>query len=371
MAALIKFELKKILDKKLVLFGIIAVLFLTIQCSISASYNISSNQYSEDGINYVYGKEAIAKNQDLIKKYSGKFTDETVQQIIKDYDLQKNIDERKNGNSGYEIYNAPSYIYNSATSLVMNKLVDSNGDVVSVNDITVNPEKLYLEYSETYLEFMMDYGTMIVIFAFFTIIAIAPVFNQEYISHSDSIILSSRYGKNKAIYAKILAAFIFVTGTFIIMITLIFGLEVLNYGLSGAKASSDLISFATKDSLTMLDITLLTILFGYIGILLVMMITLILSSVTNSFTTLIISALIYMVPVILVAQGDLNLQKLLIFFPGVFVGSGTLLGLQNITAYNLFNINLDVVNTVILVAICSSIILGYLGYRNFKEHQIQ
>ncbi|MFQ8706452.1 MAG: hypothetical protein ACLR9T_10340 [Thomasclavelia sp.] len=40
--------------------------------------------------------------------------------MIKDFDLQKNIDKRKNGEiKGYEIYNKPSYIYNSSTVLVM------------------------------------------------------------------------------------------------------------------------------------------------------------------------------------------------------------------------------------------------------------
>lgn len=372
MFTLIKFELKKILDKKIVLFGIIAVLFLTIQCSVSASYNITSSQYTEDGNNYLYGSEAIAKNQEVIKKYSGKFTDETVKQIINDYGLQKNIDERKSGdNNSYEIFNRPSYIYNSATSLVMNKFVDGNGNIASVNDITSRPEKLYLEYSDSYLEFMMDFSTMCVIFAFFTIICIAPVFNQEYSTHSDSIILSSRYGKNKAVYAKVIAAIVFVTISFAVMVSLIFGLEVLSYGLSGANASSDLVGLATKGALTIKDTTILTISFGFVGVLLVTMITLVLSSITNSFTTLIISALIYIIPVILASQADLSLQKVLTFFPGVFIGKGTLLGLQNITSYNLFNLQIDVVNMVMTVAMISSIIFGFLGYNFFKRHQVQ
>lgn len=371
MITLVKFELKKLLDKKIAVFAVLAILFLTIQSGLSFSYSVSSSQYSVDGINYIYGHEAVEKNQKLIEKYAGNFSDNTVQQIIDDFDLQKNIDKRKNGEiNGYEIFNKPSYIYNSATALVMDKFVDGNGNIASVSEITNNPDKLFLEYSETYKEFMMDLGTMSSIFVIFTIICIAPVFNQEYSSCCDSIILSSKYGKNKAVIAKLLASFIFITLFFFIMIVILFNLEIMNFGMSGANASVDLMSFMTKNSLTMLTTALLSVLFVYIGVMFIMMITMILSSFVNSFTTLIIAMLIYIVPVIIASNADIFLTKLLMFLPGVFIGNGTLLGMQNIDYYNLFNLSLDVPATVMIVACISCIVLGWVSYLNFKNHQV-
>src|SRR5690606_21533163 len=55
----------------------------------------------------------------------------------------------------------------------------------------------------------MIYTFGFVITAFMLIVGISPIFSKEYSSGMDPFLLSSKYGRSKAVTAKLLAAMIF------------------------------------------------------------------------------------------------------------------------------------------------------------------
>ncbi len=55
-------------------------------------------------------------------------------------------------------------------------------------------------------------GALGLAIAFVVAICLAPIFSNEYASHMDALILTSRYGKNKAILAKLLTGFTLAVG---------------------------------------------------------------------------------------------------------------------------------------------------------------
>lgn len=76
-------------------------------------------------------------------------------------------------------------------------------------------------------------GTNGAILAFVIAICLAPIFSLEYSSHMDSLILSSRFGKNKVIQAKLITGISFAL-LFTLLLFGIFFLEIKGvYGLSG------------------------------------------------------------------------------------------------------------------------------------------
>lgn len=78
-------------------------------------------------------------------------------------------------------------------------------------------------------------GVLGLAIAFIIAICLAPLFSNEYASHMDALILSSRYGKNKAIAAKLLTGVTFAAGITILYLGITLLELSLLYGFHGWK----------------------------------------------------------------------------------------------------------------------------------------
>lgn len=86
---------------------------------------------------------------------------------------------------------------------------------------------------------MMDmiYTFGFVITAFMTIIGIGPIFSKEYSSGMDQFLLSSKYGRSKAVTAKILASLVFILSVIAIWSLYSITRSVYSFGMHGWKSS--------------------------------------------------------------------------------------------------------------------------------------
>lgn len=65
------------------------------------------------------------------------------------------------------------------------------------------------------------------------VISLSPVFSDEYSQKTDAIILTTKYGKNKVIVAKLISSFIFTLVVYLFFATVNFILHAAIYGLDG------------------------------------------------------------------------------------------------------------------------------------------
>jgi ABC-type transport system involved in multi-copper enzyme maturation permease subunit len=70
-----------------------------------------------------------------------------------------------------------------------------------------------------------------------TIIGIGTIFSKEYSSGMDQFLLSSKYGRSKAVTAKILASLIFILSVIIVWSLYSFAMATYSFGMHGWKSS--------------------------------------------------------------------------------------------------------------------------------------
>ncbi len=192
-------------------------------------------------------------------------------------------------------------------------------------------------------------------------IVISPVFSDEYRAGTAPIILSTRYGKNKVICAKIISALFFSSIVFLINAFVALMIPLLTFGADGGNLPIQIASIISPYNLTFKEASLLCILIAYLVLLGMASITLFLSSKMKSpFSVLIVVLLVIIVP---------------LFFP---LSKGTALlpslatqGTSLFDYYISFGFGGIVINQILMIAIVYIAISALsipLAVRNFRRH---
>ena len=128
-------------------------------------------------------------------------------------------------------------------------------------------------------------------------IVLAPIFAGEYQSGADAVILSTRYGKNKIISAKIFVAFLFGTIVFAVNAVIALLLPLLTFGAEGGELPVQIAYISSPYNLTFAQADLLIILIAYIVLVGLIAITLLFSAkMKSAFAVLILDVLIIFIP---------------------------------------------------------------------------
>lgn len=201
MLQLMWIELRKMFEKKVVLVGLL--LCVIVNFMMYDGWLGSQNVMREDG-SYATGGEAILLDQEIARQYQGPMTDELVQRIIKEQELPEDfVDEY--GMPGYvmrnNLYASIWPFYDGDGTYNGEKVADIYGDSLSSIQVGYNASWTSLL---VYLSYLMMFCM-----GYLIIVAVAPVFSEEYGRGMDALILTSRHGKTKCAWAKVLAAFIF------------------------------------------------------------------------------------------------------------------------------------------------------------------
>lgn len=412
MGALVKYELKKLFNKKMNIVVIISCLFLIILLfSLSGTDFLATD---ENGKSYK-GKEAIRLRKEQIKEISGILTNESLVEEIKNLqELNNNPDNIVINSYGEkdlsrEVYNkylnnrlnlltninhvyGDNYLNGLSTLNLENKIDFYENREKRIEELIVSSQdykgRTYTEKEKEYwiekskgvnipfeYDFYFGYSNlystyeMLIIGLIAICICIASVFSGEYQNGTDKILLTTKYGKSKGATTKIIASYIFASIVFAIYLIFAILAVLLMFGTDGGNLPIQLLNILSPYNLTFAQSLMYnifisyTVLFGIVGL------TLFLSSkIKNPISTLVIDICIVMLPVFLsVKSGFGIINKILFLMPYNAIYSN----FTKMVSYKLGSIVFDLPTMTIFSYICIMIISLIFAKRIYSKHQVE
>lgn len=409
---LVKFELKKLFTKKMNIIVLIVCLFLiTILFGLSGIDFLASDEL---GNNYK-GQEAINLRKEQISQLKGTLTNERITQEIKDLqDLRKNPDNLVVNSYGEEDFSKK--IYNEYLDNRLNLLTNINKvyagynssyideilkvDLENTEDFytlrqNVIKESLNQDYSgktytdqekdfwieksskvKTPFEYDFYYGwsntfnsyQMTVVTIIAVCICLSSIFSGEYQSGADNIILTSKYGKSKAITAKIIASIIFATIVFVVYLIFSVGSVLLMFGTDGWNLPIQIMNILSVYPLTFLEAFLFNVGISYAILLGMVGLTLFLSSkLKGSIAVFIIDIAIIMIPSFFRITSQFGLwNKTLLLMPYNSIFNN----FSKMVSYQFGGLVIDLPLMTILTYLVLMFITFILARRIFRKHQV-
>ncbi len=413
MGTLVKFELKKLFNKKMNIIVIIVCLFLiTLLFSMAGKDFLATDKSGK----FYKGKEAISVRKEQMKEISGTLTNEKIiKEIEKLQELHNdpnNLITNSDGEKDFsiEIYN--KYLNNRLDLLTNINRVYANYNTSYITELfnlnlkeqkdfyeirqqrieeelnqsydgkkyTPQEKEYWLEKSnntKTPFEYDFYYGYSnlyntyeLLIFGVIAIcICLASVFAGEYQNGTDKILLTTKYGKSKGVTAKIIASYIFATLVFTIYLIFAIGTIFLMFGTDGGNLPIQLSNILSPYALTFFQSLLYnivisyTVLFGMVGL------TLFLSSkLKNPMTVLVIDIAIIMLPVFLSIKSAFGiLNKILFLMPYNAIYSN----FSQMVSYKLGNIVIDLPMMTIITYIFMMVIALICAKKTYSKHQVE
>lgn len=402
MKQLFKFELKKILNRKVNLTAMVLGILLVV-VSNTAMINGETLYMGEE--NTLEGVEAIKKEDEIANAITSELSEEFLTGFLQEY--QQKI---QNNPYGYD-YSLIASKRNLFALIVANYTeFNDNWGWEDLNHIStdngigfydrriekiktiLNADYTYGNYTETEKEYwtqkaesiktpftwgsintwdMIWTSIRLLFFQFFVIsICLAPEFAGEYQNRTDALILSTKHGRTKLISAKIMASFIF-TSFYIALCSIIgIGISIFMLGTDGWNLPVQLWDSIIPYQLTALEAC-------GINLLVIFLISFLLTAVSLMFSALFKSQLIALA------------VDVLLFYGAVFVPFSKTNGLWNhiaylfpintfdlknvLKAYNSYlfgNVIISYLEMIVIVYIFITIICLCCTGRSFKKHQI-
>lgn len=357
MKKLIQFELRKIFSKRLTQVALIALFLLSVLLGFSAY----KNMYASDGVSSEgTGRIAVEFDKAIAEKYEGLLTDEKVQQMMTEFKPKQDLHGMN-----------AAYLYqNALQSALFRSFSDLNGDWngLSVSDVFGN-EDIKIGYIYGWLNTSQNMVKIFIVLSLVVAIMIAPVFSGEY-GGVDNIILTSKYGKTKCGAAKIIGSILaaLIVTAVISAINLIYAFIL--YGSSGLDCS---ILFAPEDFATRyitFNITYGTllkyqILLAFTGVISITGITLAVSALCkNQTVALVVSAAIYLFPIMLPVTETNPLFKIITLLPLYHAQFVSLMAVDQINGNVLYAL------LAVPVALIFMGIGSLVSRRVFAKHQV-
>jgi ABC-type transport system involved in multi-copper enzyme maturation permease subunit len=203
-------------------------------------------------------------------------------------------------------------------------------------------------------------------------IALAPVFSDEYGAGMAPILLATKHGKRRLIKCKIIAAYLFAIGLFLLTALLYAGFYLLAWGVSGAGASIQTIAtFRFSPYGIAAWQALLSILgMGFLGFMSIASVALLVSAKTkNSYNALIPLAAIVFLPLLDISRVSVAIEKILLLFPINTVAAMDMLRFP--IFYSIGGISLDRIVLSAVVSPVAAAALCAMAYRAFRAYQVR
>ena len=412
MRELVKFELKKLFTKKMnIIVIIICLILVTILFALSGIDFIATD---EAGNNYK-GQNAIDLRKEQINKISGVLTNERITQEIEDLqELKENPDNLVVNSYGEEDFSREVYngyldnrlnllaninkVYAGYSSSYIDEILNLDlentenfyqlrGKTIenalnqnySGNTYTEQEKEYWLEKSSEVEEpFKYDfyYGwsntfnsyQMMIITIIAVCICLSSIFSGEYQSGADNIILTSKYGKSKAITAKIIASYIFATIIFVVYLLFAVGSIFLMFGTSGWNLPIQIMNILSIYPLTFLGAFLYNVAISYVILLGMVGLTLFLSSkLKGSIAIFIIDIAIIMIPTFFSITSAFGLwNKTLLLMPYNAICTN----FSRMVSYQFGSIVIDLPSMIIVTYLILMIFTLLFARRTFRKHQV-
>ena len=287
---LLKYELYKIFSNKVMYLALVVFMALNF-IGINSEYNLKM--------------ESCRDAYKPFKRYEGKISDEKIELAQKyEKDVENNPENTNTKNP--ELYGKTYY-----TLKVLNIENNKNNYMESLKNINPTEKTEYERFKkigyndEIYYTLGWDnilyYNSWIGFFfiGVLIILGLTPVFAEEYDTSVDNLILTSKHGKSRLIWAKIGAAFIYTAFAVLILYLLPLIFYGWKFGLKGFDVSIRNAKFYSQSTINLKiwQFYILQICFNIIGGFSLGLLTLLISSISkNKILTAFISGCGFLVP---------------------------------------------------------------------------
>ena len=227
----------------------------------------------------------------------------------------------------------------------------------------------YFDHYEGYDNILKQSSGLSVFTALLVSICIAPIFAGEYSGHTAQLILASKFGKNKLILAKIVSSITFsIFASFLVMgVTILLNLSV--YGFDGSNVPLQVSYPLLPYPLTMLGAVIVNSVLSIMGILLISMVTMLMSSILkNPFGVIIITNLMLFAPMFIsTPENNGILATIIRLIPA------KMFGILNVFSDHFFTFENFAFTPYVFLpifALIACILLIPFAYRAFKNYQV-
>lgn len=357
MKNLLKYEIRKLLMKRLALISIASVLLL----SALLSFSTYQNMYAFDGkSNEGSGKAAVEIEKSIAAEYEGILTDEKVQQMMSDFKITYDL----HGMNAKYVYN------NSIQSSAFARFSDMNGNWngLKVSDV-FGEEEIKIGYVNGWLSTSQNLAKVLIFLSIVIILLIAPAFSGEY-SGVDNIILTSRYGKTKCAAAKVAASIIAAISITIFVLAFHLMFAYILYGSEGLDCSILFAPLEFMEGYIPFNITCRTVLtyqflLSIMSAISVTGMTLVLSSLCkNQMIAFISSAAIYLMPIMLPVSETSSLFRIVVLMPLYYSEFFSIMSIEQMQSGILYAL------WSIPVAVLFLLVGTIVSPRIFAKHQV-
>ena len=393
---LVRFEYRKILRKRSNIITLLIALFLT---AFSCIGPLMGNYYIKGEV-FESNYDGMKKDREYIRNMSDReINSEMLSETIEAYSRIPPTDGKYTDTREYQQYARPyseiyymvrkvynlndweeielltkeniNNFYNMRQNMVERNIEDTTmSSAEKENSIYISKQvetPFIYSYTGGYQRFFSQMYTTAILICFICSICIAPLFAGEYTDRMDSLILSSRYGKNKVIYAKLFTGISF-SILLSIMLTVVSLVTVMTfYGWEGGNSPIQLFLPLSIHPLTMREVALLYFIIILFGNILSATLTMLLSSELKSpFIVIVIMTVVTILPMFMSRSEDiLWIYHLFNLIP---VNMFYLTNITGVFSINLFGVVVQPYEIILAFAITSSMVLLPFAYRNFKSH---
>ena len=393
---LIRFEYRKIFKRRSNIITLLLAVFVTV---FSSAGPLMGNYYIKGEIsesNY----DSMKKDREYIRSLSGReIGSDILSEAIDAYSRIPPTDGRYTDTKEYQQYARPyseiyymirkSYNINDWKEIKLLTGEDAENFYSmrqimverSIEETTMTPAEkaasvkisrqvktpFIYSYTGGYTRFFSQMYTTAVLICFICSICISPLFAGEYTDKTDSLILSSKYGKNKVIYAKLVTGISFSILLSILLTIVSYVTTMVFFGWEGGNAPIQFFLPLSIRPFTMTQAALLycaVILFGNI---LSAALTMLLSAKLKSpFAVIVIMTVITVFPMFV----NLSEDVLWIYhsFNLIPVNMFSVHRIIDRYSIGLFGLMVQPYEIMLVFAVVSSIVLLPFAYKSFKNH---
>ena len=420
MLELLKYELKKIVMRKSARYTCLAVLVAL--CGIMA-LNVVQTKTTNNTGEVLSGFDAIHYRQDSAAAHEGTLTDERISQELESYynvTFEKIDPEELAQMSGSAAYDTITRLYDEQTvqfiyddyfswlirpwapysgmePTQVSAFIGAHPDttleeaLASLAQRTLDAnmqgawtysdsERAFWTAKQAEVTHPLSYGyaggwsniidcIAFVSFAILAVcVALAPVFAGEYADRTDSVLLSSRYGRTRLLTAKILASLLFAAGYFALCALTICGVSLAAYGAGGADLPIQLLAMGSPYDLTVSQAALISVGLAFLMTMGFAGLTLLLSSRLRSMLAVfVIDAALVLVTGMIPTGGIGILQHILYLFPTSLSAPALF---WSYTSYPVGGFATDVTGAIAMLYLSLVVVCVPLAAVSFRRHQV-
>ncbi len=420
MLELLKYELKKIVMRKSARYTCLAVLVAL--CGIMA-LNVVQTKTTNNTGEVLSGFDAIHYRQDSAAAHEGTLTDERISQELESYynvTFEKIDPEELAQMSGSAAYDTITRLYDEQTvqfiyddyfswlirpwapysgmePTQVSAFIGAHPDttleeaLASLAQRTLDAnmqgawtysdsERAFWTAKQAEVTHPLSYGyaggwsniidcIAFVSFAILAVcVALAPVFAGEYADRTDSVLLSSRYGRTRLLTAKILASLLFAAGYFALCALTICGVSLAAYGAGGADLPVQVLAMGSPYDITVSQAALISVELAFLMTMGFAGLTLLLSSRLRSMLAVfVIDAALVLVTGMIPTGGIGILQHILCLFPTSLSAPALF---WSYTSYPVGGFATDVIGAIAMLYLSLVVVCVPLAAVSFRRHQV-